>query len=179
MCRGCRDRLDLGACRATRLDPDGHPVTGHGRLCGDRHPEAGSGHCRDPRHCVDFDGDEKGRRKEPGCRLRRVHRQTVALPGTVCSDRHPAGPRQAASHYRIQSPASGVTMKKPLAMILIVDDEIQNRKLLEAVLRPGGYETVSVANGEEALASITQRRPDLILLDIMMPGMDGYEVAGI
>jgi len=70
-------------------------------------------------------------------------------------------------------------MKKPLAMILIVDDESQNRKLLEAVLRPGGYETVSVANGEEALASITQRRPDLILLDIMMPGMDGYEVAGI
>jgi CheY-like chemotaxis protein len=70
-------------------------------------------------------------------------------------------------------------MKKPLAMILIVDDEVQNRKLLEAVLRPEGYETVSVANGEEALASITQRRPDLILLDIMMPGMDGYEVAGI
>jgi CheY-like chemotaxis protein len=70
-------------------------------------------------------------------------------------------------------------MKKPLAMILIVDDEVQNRKLLEAVLLPEGYETVSVANGEEALASITQRRPDLILLDIMMPGMDGYEVAGI
>jgi CheY-like chemotaxis protein len=65
------------------------------------------------------------------------------------------------------------------AKILIVDDEPQNRKLLEAVLRPGGYETVSVASGEEALASIAQRRPDLVLLDIMMPGMDGYEVASI
>ena len=70
-------------------------------------------------------------------------------------------------------------MNNPLATILIVDDEIQNRKLLEALLRPGGYETLSVADGEEALASIAQRQPDLILLDIMMPGMDGYEVAGI
>ena len=70
-------------------------------------------------------------------------------------------------------------MNAPRTMILIVDDEIQNRKLLEAVLRPEGYDTLCVANGEEALASVAQRRPDLILLDIMMPGMDGYEVAGI
>jgi len=70
-------------------------------------------------------------------------------------------------------------MNTPTATILIVDDEPQNRKLLEAVLQPGGYATLSVASGEEALASIAQRQPDLILLDIMMPGMDGYEVAGI
>jgi diguanylate cyclase (GGDEF)-like protein/PAS domain S-box-containing protein len=62
------------------------------------------------------------------------------------------------------------------ATILIVDDEIHNRKLLEALLRPEGYLTVSVANGEEALASVAERAPDLILLDIMMPGMDGYQV---
>ena len=70
-------------------------------------------------------------------------------------------------------------MTSPTATILIVDDEIQNRKLLETLLRPEGYLTLSAANGEEALASIAQRAPDLILLDIMMPGMDGYEVAGI
>jgi signal transduction histidine kinase len=63
------------------------------------------------------------------------------------------------------------------ALILIVDDEPQNRKLLETLLRPEGYVTRSAANGEDALASITQQPPDLILLDIMMPGMDGYQVA--
>jgi PAS domain S-box-containing protein len=63
------------------------------------------------------------------------------------------------------------------ATILIVDDEAQNRRLLEALLRPEGYDTVSVANGEDALASIALTPPDLILLDVMMPGMDGYQVA--
>jgi diguanylate cyclase (GGDEF)-like protein/PAS domain S-box-containing protein len=63
--------------------------------------------------------------------------------------------------------------------VLIVDDEIHNRKLLEALLRPEGYVTESVASGEEAMASIARHAPDLILLDIMMPDMDGYQVARI
>jgi len=70
-------------------------------------------------------------------------------------------------------------MSNLAATILIVDDEIQNRKLFEVLLRPEGYRTQSVANGEEALASITQNAPDLILLDVMMPGMDGYHVASV
>jgi len=70
-------------------------------------------------------------------------------------------------------------MNGTAATILIVDDEIQNRKLLETLLRPEGYVTHSAANGEEALASIAQCAPDLILLDVMMPGMDGYEVASV
>ena len=45
------------------------------------------------------------------------------------------------------------------ATILIVDDELQNRKLLEALLRPEGYQTRSAANGEDALASIAQFAP--------------------
>jgi response regulator RpfG family c-di-GMP phosphodiesterase len=63
------------------------------------------------------------------------------------------------------------------ATILIVDDEPHNRRLLEALLRPEGYLTTSVASGEAALASIAERAPDLVLLDIMMPGLDGYHVA--
>ncbi|MDR3388165.1 MAG: response regulator, partial [Rudaea sp.] len=63
------------------------------------------------------------------------------------------------------------------ATILIVDDEIQNRRLLEALLQPEGYATLSAANGEEALALIAQRAPDLVLLDVMMPGMNGFQVA--
>ncbi|MCS4245970.1 EAL domain-containing protein (putative c-di-GMP-specific phosphodiesterase class I)/DNA-binding NarL/FixJ family response regulator [Pseudomonas sp. BIGb0164] len=64
-----------------------------------------------------------------------------------------------------------------MATLLIVDDELQVRKLLETLLQYEGYHTHSVASGEEALALVAEQPPDLILLDIMMPGMDGYEVA--
>jgi len=64
------------------------------------------------------------------------------------------------------------------ACILIVDDERHNRELLEVMLKPEGFLLLSAANGEEALAIISRQPPDLILLDVMMPGMDGYEVAG-
>ncbi|HEX7475896.1 MAG TPA: diguanylate cyclase [Dehalococcoidales bacterium] len=63
---------------------------------------------------------------------------------------------------------------KPL--ILVVDDQPQNIELLEAYLAPEGYETVKAANGEEALQTLSGNQIDLILLDVMMPGMDGFEV---
>ncbi|MBC3245056.1 EAL domain-containing response regulator [Pseudomonas lurida] len=63
------------------------------------------------------------------------------------------------------------------ATLLIVDDEPQVRKLLETLLQHEGYQTVCAGSGEEALQLVAQQPPDLILLDIMMPGMDGYEVA--
>jgi diguanylate cyclase (GGDEF)-like protein/PAS domain S-box-containing protein len=71
-------------------------------------------------------------------------------------------------------------MSRPdVPTILIVDDEAQNRRLLAVLLRPEGYLTSSAASGEEALASISQSAPDLILLDMMMPGIDGCQVASI
>ncbi|WP_456025368.1 EAL domain-containing response regulator [Pseudomonas capeferrum] len=63
------------------------------------------------------------------------------------------------------------------ATLLIVDDEPHVRKLLETLLQHEGYQTLSAGSGEEALQLVAQQPPDLILLDIMMPGMDGYEVA--
>jgi signal transduction histidine kinase/DNA-binding response OmpR family regulator len=63
------------------------------------------------------------------------------------------------------------------ACVLIVDDERHNRELLEVLLRPEGFLLLSAASGEEALAMVARQAPDLILLDVMMPGMDGYEVA--
>jgi signal transduction histidine kinase len=70
-------------------------------------------------------------------------------------------------------------MTNPTATILIIDDEIHNRKLFEVLLRHKGYLTLCAAGGAQALAAIARRMPDLILLDIMMPGMNGYQVAGI
>ena len=61
-------------------------------------------------------------------------------------------------------------------VILVVDDEPQNIELLEAFLIPQGYEIVKAANGEEALRKLSGNQIDLILLDVMMPGMDGFEV---
>lgn len=60
--------------------------------------------------------------------------------------------------------------------ILIVDDEPKNRTLLEALLKPEGYLTITASNGAEALAITTEKLPDLILLDVMMPDMNGYDV---
>ena len=67
-------------------------------------------------------------------------------------------------------------MTEPQAKILVVDDEPKNVKLLEAFLIPGGHQVIKASNGEEALQQVQQERPDLILLDVMMPMMDGYEV---
>jgi CheY-like chemotaxis protein len=62
------------------------------------------------------------------------------------------------------------------ARILIVDDELHNRQLLEVMLAPEGMLLQTAGSGGEALAMVTAQAPDLILLDVMMPGMDGYEV---
>src|SRR4029077_16514755 len=62
------------------------------------------------------------------------------------------------------------------ARILIVDDERLNRQLLEVMLAPEGFLLLTAASGEEALAMVAEQPPDLILLDLLMPGMDGYQV---
>ncbi|MES2973617.1 MAG: response regulator [Pseudomonadota bacterium] len=64
----------------------------------------------------------------------------------------------------------------PPATILIVDDERPNRRLLELLLEHEGYRTLCASSGKEALVMALQRQPDLIMLDLMMPEMDGYQV---
>ena len=63
------------------------------------------------------------------------------------------------------------------ATVLIVDDRVANRRLLEALLAPEGYATLSAADGPEALALAAQHTPDVVLLDVRMPGMNGHAVA--
>lgn len=69
-------------------------------------------------------------------------------------------------------------MNKPQKhiMILIVDDDARNRRLLTAMVEAEGYGATTLASGQEALEFARNNPPNLMLLDLMMPGMDGYEV---
>ncbi|MFM7036813.1 MAG: response regulator [Planctomycetaceae bacterium] len=60
--------------------------------------------------------------------------------------------------------------------VLIADDIQQNRELLEAYLADEGYEILMAADGQQTMQMVEEHQPDLILLDIMMPRMSGYEV---
>ena len=66
-------------------------------------------------------------------------------------------------------------MRNP-PLILIVDDNADNREILEARLRSQGYATATATDGEAALAAVQELLPELVLLDVMMPGLDGLEV---
>jgi len=68
------------------------------------------------------------------------------------------------------------TTPRPFNKVLVVDDNPSNRELLEAYLAPEGYEVIFAENGREALDRVHAEEPDIVLLDIMMPGVDGYEV---
>lgn len=68
-------------------------------------------------------------------------------------------------------------MARAAAKVLVIEDNEDNRTLTDYLLRAHGYETALASSGVEGLALALQARPDLILLDIRMPGMNGYEVA--
>ena len=59
--------------------------------------------------------------------------------------------------------------------ILVVEDQEDNRRIVRDLLTTTDYEVMEAENGEEALAAVAKQRPDLILMDIQLPVMDGYE----
>lgn len=63
-----------------------------------------------------------------------------------------------------------------MPLLLIVDDEINTRLLMEKALQREGFDTISAANGKIALSLLEKNKVDLIIMDIMMPGMDGFEL---
>lgn len=63
--------------------------------------------------------------------------------------------------------------------VLIVDDEQANRLILQAMLRKSNHEVIEACNGQEAIELFDECRPDLVLMDVMMPVMDGYEATRI
>ena len=64
----------------------------------------------------------------------------------------------------------------PVPRILVVDDNHQNVELMEAYLLPEKYDVVTAFDGLEALKRVKELPPDIVLLDVMMPHMNGYEV---
>lgn len=74
----------------------------------------------------------------------------------------------------LPNPANAVQRER--LKILVVDDLLENLRLLNSLLTKEGYEVRQAPDGEMALTNIPRFRPDLILLDIMMPDMDGYAV---
>ena len=68
-------------------------------------------------------------------------------------------------------------MKK--AKILVVDDEVNITQILELSIGAEGFEVITASNGEEAIDKARKEQPDLIILDIMMPRIDGYEACRI
>lgn len=67
-------------------------------------------------------------------------------------------------------------MTDPTPLVLVVDDEENIRFLVESGLQLAGVETVSAEDGRAALAAVARHRPDLIVLDVMMPNLDGFDV---
>ena len=79
----------------------------------------------------------------------------------------------AASQARI---ATVTGYEGPRRKILVVDDHAANREVLAKFLRPLGFEVIEAADGSAALATALDEAPDLVLLDLVMPGLDGFEV---
>ena len=60
--------------------------------------------------------------------------------------------------------------------ILVIEDQEDNRQIVSDLMAASGYELIEATTGEEGIAAAARERPDLILMDIQLPGIDGYEV---
>ncbi len=66
-----------------------------------------------------------------------------------------------------------------MARVLVVEDQIENLDLMVYLLRAFGHETLVARDGAEGVAAITRDRPDLVVMDLQMPVMDGYQAASV
>jgi PAS domain S-box-containing protein len=93
--------------------------------------------------------------------------------GAVFTLRLPLQQRAHPPHAKTQPSASSVVPKR----ILVVDDNVDAATTLQLLLKSLGHEACAVFDGQQALSTALEFRPDVVLLDIGMPGLDGYEVA--
>src|SRR5262245_38357 len=151
---------------AARAHPHGHPAPRH-RRHRSAAPAAGrSAHARHRRDGRDRVGHDPGPPENPRRGLRRLPVQALQREGIRL--RRAPDPRRAGG---LGGP--GVSA---LAKVLVVDGLPQNVKLLADLLAAKGYAVVTASSGPEALDKVEKERPDLVLLDVMMPEMSGYDV---
>src|SRR5437763_4130722 len=89
----------------------------------------------------------------------------------------PAGDRPRPRLVLAQAADGGHTHAAQRRRVLVADDEPAMRVLVRVNLQVEGVEVIEARDGAEALELATQERPDLVLLDVMMPGLDGWQVA--
>jgi two-component system OmpR family response regulator len=114
-----------------------------------------------------------------GVDLRFVHAGIVGSPAQACLGRPlDFAPTVAAGPVRVGFVAYRGAMPATSApRVLVVDDEEHITEMLAMGLGYGGFEVERAGSGREALAEIERRRPDLVVLDVMLPDLDGFEVA--
>jgi signal transduction histidine kinase/CheY-like chemotaxis protein len=104
---------------------------------------------------------------------------SFALPVVIEGTSRPLQLDDLVKQLKEQVAQSQLTANKHNAAILIVDDDDSIRSLLHQELGDAGYTIHEARNGKEALESVRKNRPDLIILDIMMPEMNGFDVAAV
>ena len=85
-----------------------------------------------------------------------------------------SSPQAVRAFHRVEAPKGGKAMNR--AHILVVDDEADLLELVQYNLARAGYDVTCVGSGEEAMAAVGSARPDLVVLDVLLPGMDGLDV---
>lgn len=74
------------------------------------------------------------------------------------------------------SPGTPIVPSTSLPLVLVADDSAEMRALIRDVLEGEGYEVIAVASGGQALREMSSRRPDLVITDLLMPGMSGFSL---
>ena len=136
-----------------------------------------------------FEQSEEGQRRESGVGLGLAISQELAhlMGGRIDVDSRPGrGSRfrftvalEVVRETQVSAPEQRpvVGYQGPRRSILVVDDQEENRRLLRQMLAPYGFDVPAAGDGSEALAMARERRPDLIVMDLRMPGMNGFDAA--
>ena len=101
---------------------------------------------------------------------------TVASSCTDGADLEASGGGGSPSQQPASTLPSDQQPSQPIATLLVVDDEAAVRRVLQMRLQLAGYRVLCAEDGEEALALFHQEQPDLVVLDVMLPKLDGFAV---